>query len=496
LIAGLNCTAAALMAVLDFFSPPVTATPTGRWIGLAAPCVGSMSGLAMFWLSSRLEPRKIVRLAPVFQVVQGFCISVYYHAAPIALKDAARGWSAVVVWIIIFPLLVPNTRTAVVIGTLATAAMDPIGLAIHIAAGAPVPTPGAVARSFVPILLACVLAITLSRIVHALNAEVRRARELGSYHLVSLIGHGGMGEVWRAQHRMLARPAAIKLIRPDASGGISRDTLVRFEREAQATAGLSSPHTVQVYDFGITEDGTFYYVMEMLSGFDAETLVRRHGAMPAERVVYLLLQVCKSLEEAHARGLVHRDIKPANIFVCRYGLECDFVKVLDFGLVKSLGFPGEAGVTAVGVVAGTPEYMAPEIARGERGFDHRADIYSAGCVAYRLLSGGPVFDSQSPIEFLIDQVRTPPVRPSSKAGVPIPRELEDIVMECLEKDPARRPQSAAELAGRLGALRLDRWTALRAEEWWTGVALASPESSEALTQPVEEPESRVIAPAD
>jgi serine/threonine-protein kinase len=374
--------------------------------------------------------------------------------------------------------------------------MDPVGLVIHIAAGAPAPTFGAVARESVPILFACVLAIVLSRIVHDLNVEVRRARDLGSYHLVSLIGHGGMGEVWRAQHRMLARPAAIKLIRPDASGGVSRDTLVRFEREAQATAALSSPHTVQVYDFGITEEGSFYYVMEMLTGLDAETLVRRHGAVPAERVVYLLLQVCKSLEEAHARGLVHRDIKPANIFICRYGLECDFVKVLDFGLVKTLGFGGEAGLTGVGVVTGTPEYMAPEIARGERAFDHRADLYSLGCVAYRLLSGGPVFDSQSPIEFLIDQVRTPPVRPSSRAGIQVPRELEDLVMECLEKDPSRRPQSAAELAGRLRALGLDRWTARRAEEWWTGVALASPEPSEALTRPVGEPESRVIAPAD
>ncbi|HKA36574.1 MAG TPA: serine/threonine-protein kinase, partial [Thermoanaerobaculia bacterium] len=422
----------------------------------------------MFWLSSYLEPRKLMRLAPFFQVAQGFFISVYYHTAPIALKDAARGWSSLVVWLIIFPLLVPNARRTVVLASLATAAMDPIGLLIHIAAGAPVPTAGTVARGMVPILVSCVLGIALSRIVHDLNAEVRRARELGSYHLVSLIGHGGMGEVWRAQHRMLARPAAIKLIRPDASGGISRDTLVRFEREAQATAGLSSPHTVQVYDFGITEDGAFYYVMEMLTGLDAETLVRRHGAMPAERVVYVLLQVCKSLEEAHARGLVHRDIKPANIFVCRYGLECDFVKVLDFGLVKTLGFASGAGLTAVGVVAGTPEYMAPEIARGERDFDHRADLYSLGCVAYRMLSAGPVFDSQSPIEFLIDQVRTPPLRPSSKAGVAIPRGLEDIVMECLEKDPARRPQSAAELAGRLRALEVDSWTARRAEEWWQG----------------------------
>ncbi len=160
---------------------------------------------------------------------------------------------------------------------------------------------------------------------------------------------------------------------------------------------------------------------------------------------------------------MHRDIKPANIFVCRYGLEYDFVKVLDFGLVKSVGLAEDAGLTAVGVVAGTPEYMAPEIARGERRFDHRADLYSVGCVANRLLSGGAVFDGKSPVDFLIDQVRSTPVRPSIRAGVPIPAALEDIVMDCLEKDPAKRPQSAGELARRLEALPLDPWTPERAD---------------------------------
>jgi len=483
------------MALLDLFSPPVTASPAGRWIGFAAPCLGSLNALGMFWLCSRLEPRRLLDVAPVFQVAQGFFISLYYHTAPIALKDAARGWSAIVVWIIIFPLLIPNTRKRVVLATLATAAMDPIGLWIHIAAGAPAPSAGTVARALVPLLLACALAIVLSRIVHALNVEAKRARELGSYHLVSPLGHGGMGEVWRAQHRLLARPAAIKLIRPDAAGGISKDTLARFEREAQATAALSSPHTVQVYDFGITEEGAFYYVMELLTGLDADTLVRRHGPVPPERAVYLLLQVCKSLEEAHARELVHRDIKPANIFVCRYGLEYDFVKVLDFGLVKSIGFAEDAGLTAVGVVAGTPEYMAPEIARGERRFDHRADLYSVGCVAYRLLSGGPVFDGKSPVDFLIDQVRTTPVRPSIRAGVSIPAALEDVVMDCLQKDPASRPQSASELARRLEALPLDRWTPERAQMWWRGITLA-PDPSEAQTWAVGDAVSRVIAPAD
>jgi serine/threonine-protein kinase len=455
-----------------------------------------LNALVMLWLCSRLEPRRVITVAPLFQVVQGFFISVYYHAGPIALKDAARGWSPLVVWIIIFPLLIPNTRKRVVLATLATAAMDPVGLGIHIAVGAPAPSVGAFARSFLPLPLASALAIVLSRIVHALNVEIKRAKELGSYHLVRPLGRGGMGEVWRAQHRMLARPAAIKLIRPDTSGGISRDTLVRFEREAQATAALTSPHTVQVYDFGITDEGTFYYVMELLTGLDADTLVRRHGPVPPERAVHLLLQVCGSLEEAHARSFVHRDIKPANIFVCRYGLEYDFVKVLDFGLVKALGFPEHAGLTAVGVVAGTPEYMAPEIARGERAVDHRADLYSVGCVAYRLLSGGAVFDSNSPVDFLIDHVRSIPVRPSIRTGVSIPAALEDVVMDCLQKDPARRPQTAGELARRLRAVPLDPWTPERAEKWWSGVPVGTPEPSGPQTWPLGDSVSRVVAPAD
>ena len=485
---------AALMALIDFFFPPPSATPTGRWLGFFAPCLGSLNALTMLWLCFRLEARRLIDVAPAFMVAQAFFISVYYHTAPLALKDASRGWSPIVVWLIIFPLLIPNTRRRVVIATLATAAMDLVGMTIHIAAGAPAPTLGKFGRGFLPVAFSSVLAIILSRIVHALNQEVKRARELGSYHLVRAIGRGGMGEVWQAQHRLLARPAAIKLIRPDASGGISRDTLSRFEREAQATAALCSPHTVQVYDFGITDEGAFYYVMELLQGMDADTLVRRHGPMPAERVTHILAQVCGSLEEAHAQDLVHRDIKPANIFVCRYGLEYDFVKVLDFGLVKSRGVPEDAGLTAVGVVAGTPEYMAPEIARGERRFDRRADLYSLGCVAYRLLSGRPVFESQSPVDFLIDHVRSVPLRPSGRTGLSIPAPLEDIIMDCLEKDPARRPQTAGELARRLLALPLDPWTQERAREWWTQAELV-PAASEEPTREMESSAGGTVAPA-
>src|SRR5262249_38433007 len=213
---------------------------------------------------------------------------LYFHAAPPALMDPSRSCSAIVFWIVVFPLLIPNTRRKVIWGTLATAATDPIALLVHVAAGAPAPTLGTVARSAIPLALASFLAIFLSRIVYDLTIAVKQARELGSYHLVSPIGRGGMGEVWRAEHRMLPRPAPTNRIRLDNDNRASREQLARFEREAQSTAALRSPHTVEVYDFGMTDEGAFYYVMELLTGLDADSLVRRHGPLPPERVVYLL----------------------------------------------------------------------------------------------------------------------------------------------------------------------------------------------------------------
>ena len=208
-----------------------------------------------------------------------------------------------------------------------------------------------------------------ARVVYALGTEVTEAREFGSYRLVERLGQGGMGEVWRAQHRLLARPAAIKLIRgsAQANAGASDEAVRRFEQEAQVTARLSSPHTVQLFDFGVADDGRFYYVMELLDGLDLETLVRRHGPLPAERATYLLRQVCHSLAEAESHGLVHRDIKPANLFVCRYGGDCDFVKVLDFGIAKDadhLMETGVIGLTREHGLRGTPAYIAPEQALG------------------------------------------------------------------------------------------------------------------------------------
>jgi eukaryotic-like serine/threonine-protein kinase len=321
-------------------------------------------------------------------------------------------------------------------------------------------------------LLVVCMAYVGARVVYNLGTEVKRARELGSYHLEEKLGQGGMGEVWRARHRMLARPAAIKLIRPspvrNGHGVVSEEAVRRFEREAQVIARLRSPHTVELFDFGRATDGAFYYVMELLDGLDADSLLRRYGPVPAERAIYLLRQVCHSLSEAQSCGLVHRDIKPANIFLCRYGEEYDFVKVLDFGIVRTVPDPADSNPlhTRENAVHGTPAFMAPEQVLGTE-LDGRADIYATGCVAYWLLTGKLVFTADSSMAMLVQHARTEPPRPSSRTELPIPKALDDLVMSCLEKDPADRPQSARELALRLADVDSgSAWTQDRAQEWW------------------------------
>jgi eukaryotic-like serine/threonine-protein kinase len=326
------------------------------------------------------------------------------------------------------------------------------------------------------ILIGVITASVASRVIYGLRRRVQEVVELGQYTLEEELGTGGMGQVWRARHRLLIRPAAIKLIRPQAFGSGSGDPNLlrrRFEREALATAALRSPHTVQLYDFGVAEDGTLYYVMELLDGFNLQQLVRRFGPLPAERVVHILHQACFSLAEAHHNGLIHRDIKHSNIFVSRVGMEYDFVKVLDFGLVK-LEHPREAhdaSLTAAGATTGTPAFMAPEVVLGERPTDHRVDIYSLGCVAYWLLTGSLVFEGGSGMRVMFDHARTPPVPPSTRVELPIPPDLERLVLDCLEKDPAHRPASAYELVNRLERCALlEKWGPERASRWWNAHA--------------------------
>jgi eukaryotic-like serine/threonine-protein kinase len=279
-----------------------------------------------------------------------------------------------------------------------------------------------------------------------------------------------MAEVWQASHKMLARPAAVKLMRPEvlaAHGPAEAQRLVRlFAREARTTASLSSPHTVTVYDFGITREGNFYFVTELLDGVDLKALVERFGAQPGERVCHFLRQVCHSLHEAHSRSFVHRDIKPANIFTCRYGEDYDFAKVLDFGLVLDRN-PTPEEIDDEERFVGTPAVMAPEMVRFRTPVDARADIYALGCVAYWLLTGKLVFDAQTRHDMLIMHAHQKPVPPGKRLGSPVHPELEALVMACLDKNPNHRPQTAAVLDESLAALRFDHpWTPERAKLWW------------------------------
>ncbi len=297
------------------------------------------------------------------------------------------------------------------------------------------------------------------------SAQVDEGLPLGSYRLLEKLGEGGMGEVWRARHQLLARPCAVKLIRTELLSEASRKAAIeRFRLEARTIAGLSSPHTVRLFDFGVSETGSFYFVMELLEGMDLSSLVLRHGPLPPERVVALLRQACRSLGEAHAAGLLHRDVKPHNLFACRLGLDFDVVKVLDFGLVKSLG-AGDANLTAEGALTGTPAYMPPERVLGAAA-DERSDLYSLGCVAFWLLTGKTVFPGE-PMQMMIHHARTAPPRPSAVVGRALPERLEDVVLACLEKAKEKRPGSALELWRRLGEVPLETpWTADRAEAWW------------------------------
>src|SRR4029077_8872044 len=371
--------------------------------------------------------------------------------------------------------IVPSTPKKTLIAGLIAVSMNPISMLIAEARGTWDFGPASnVLLMHYPDYLLVGVAVVISLVVTRLGQQVARAREMGSYRLRELLGGGGMGEVYSATHRMLPRPAAIKLIRPEMITALGRESaqlaMKRFRREAEAAANLRSPRTVELYDFGVTDDQTLYFVMELLDGLDLQSLVHRHGPVPAGRVVYILRQVCKSLEEAHAAGLVHRDIKPANIHLGRLGLSYDFVKVLDFGLVKSVnGTDTEDTLgTAAGMTPGTPAYMAPEMTMGEA-VDGRADLYALGCVAYYLLTGQVVFEAANPLQMIGKHLREAPAPPSQRTNLPVPPALEQLVLACLAKAPEDRPRNAAELGRALAAVEGEVWDEDQAREWWRSV---------------------------
>jgi hypothetical protein len=290
------------------------------------------------------------------------------------------------------------------------------------------------------------------------------AQQIGQYKLDRKLGAGGMGVVYKGHHAMLRRPTAIKMLEPDK---VNEGTIERFEREVQITSQLNNPNTVAIYDFGRTPEGIFYYAMEFLDGIDLQTLVERYGPQPVSRVIHILDQICGSLYEAHSLGLVHRDIKPANIMLNRRGGEPDVVKVLDFGLVKALDEQRQAGLTQQTSLTGTPLYMSPESIQMPNSVDARSDIYAVGAVGYFLLTGQPVFDAENVVDLCQKHVATPPVPPSERSRIPIPAELENALMSCLEKSRAKRPQTARDLALLMArCAEATQWSIEDADAWW------------------------------
>ena len=385
------------------------------------------------------------------------------------------GISWVCVLIIVYPIFVPASLGRTALGGLLSASTFPLMVFVAFRMFPTASLEGsvwsAVGMISAPPFVSAVLAIIVSGAVRTLQNKLREARKVGAYVLTEKLGSGGMGEVWRAEHSLLTRPAAIKLIQGAALGLPNLDsakTLQRFEREAQATALLRCPHTVEIYDFGVDRDGAFFYVMELLDGLDLQTLVHRYGPQPASRAVFLLRQVCESLEEAHSHGLVHRDIKPANIFCCRYGLELDFVKVLDFGLVTTSHPITEGGVPTSKETGfmGTPGYISPEAMSGSGTIAPSLDIYAVGCVAYWLLAGRTVFEEKNLVRLGFAHLEKAPVPPSEALGAAIPRDLEELVLECLAKSPDDRPANVRKLLERLAACDVPPWTESDQSLWW------------------------------
>ncbi|HKQ69469.1 MAG TPA: serine/threonine-protein kinase [Polyangiaceae bacterium] len=333
----------------------------------------------------------------------------------------------------------------------------------------------------------CAVATVASTVIYGLHEIAREARQLGQYALEEKIGEGGMGEVYRASHAMLRRPTAVKLL----SGDGSEHQLRRFEKEVQLTARLTHPNTISIYDYGRTPDGVFYYAMELLEGLTLEQLVERHGPQPPSRVIHLLRQVLGALREAHRIGLIHRDIKPANIYLCRRGDVPDFVKVLDFGLVREIKGGGDVTRSNVDAIVGTPRYLSPEAIVTPNQMDARADIYGLGGVAYFLVTGTPPFIGHSAVELCAHHLHTPPTPPSERHAVP--GDLERVILSCLAKDPGARPQSAEELTRALDHCRDARgWSTAEAEAWWRELPAPSSPPPAPTAAPAPLPHQRAI----
>jgi tRNA A-37 threonylcarbamoyl transferase component Bud32 len=441
-----------------------------NWIYALLGALGSF-GLAFEAGRLRDKPSLVLDLGLGLEVFTAAMIALV-TSSEFSPHAARVSW--VTILILIYPSIAPTRPRRALIAGLLAASMDVLGIGLLMLKGYPLPGSGwelvgMVAWMVAPNYLSAFLALVPATLIRRLGREAGAARELGSYRLGRLLERGGMGEVYEATHRLIAKPAAIKLIRPELladSPAVANVIIERFYREAEAVAALRSPHTVALYDFGVADDGTLYYVMELLDGIDLQRLVRQLGPLPASRVLHVMRQVCDSLGEAHARGLIHRDIKPSNIVLCPLGPAADFAKVLDFGLVRRES-QAEAGLSEVAGQPGTPSYMAPEAVRNLP-VDRRADLYALGCVAYWLLTGRTVFDGENPVQMMYQHGYEEPVPPSERPGASVPADLEQVILDLLAKDPDHRPQTAEDLAHRVAAcVDATAWDVSRARAWWS-----------------------------
>lgn len=475
--AGIYLLNVAAMVIETFVEDRIGLTEPHYWyyeiVGISSVALA----LAIFFLvrSRELSFNALQNLGMAFEILGTFAIALGSISPKFAPLDQGyfMGIPWTCVWLIAHPLMVPNTPRRAIMGGLLATATVPLAIYVNYLGfshlGIPLPPAEVFAGAIFSNLLCAMFGVLGSVHLNDLGRQVQRARQMGSYRLVKRIAVGGMGEVWVGKHGLISRPAAVKLILPEALGSSNSETLIRrFEREAQATARLKSPHSIQLFDYGLTADGTFYYVMELLDGIDLETLVKRHGPLPSERVIHLLRHACHSLAEAHAAGLIHRDIKPANLYACRIGLDLDVLKVLDFGLVKdSLKNTQDSAALTGQITVGTPAYMAPEIARGEKGVDGRSDLYNLGCVAYWLLTGELVFQGDTAVQMLLAHVQDEPTPPSQRTELEVSPQLEALVMSCLAKSPDQRPASASELAEELNrCAEAWSWSKQEARSWW------------------------------
>ena len=384
-----------------------------------------------------------------------------------AVAPAGALQLAVLLTLVIRAAIVPSSlRRTVVVGILST-----VGLALMMARrSGELGDVGAATSQYMWFFVAVwgvIFSIAtgiVSRVIYGLHKSVRKAMQLGNYTLDKKLGEGGMGVVYLAHHALLRRPTAVKLLPPEKAG---EQAVTRFEREVQNTSRLGHPNTVEIYDFGRTPEGVFYYAMEYLEGVNLDELIELEGPQSPARVIHILAQVAHALAEAHEGGLIHRDIKPANIVLCNRGGVADMAKVVDFGLVKDVSGAAELGVTGSNMITGTPLYMPPEIIATPRDIDGRSDLYSLAAVGFFLITGEHVFDGSSAVAICADHLHTQPDRPSDRMADDLPRDLEDVILRGLAKKPDDRFDSAHAFRRALLACRDARsWGLTEAVAWW------------------------------